>query len=164
MKPLAIFAGSFDPPTLGHLSIVRRCARLFREVVVLIAVNPDKESWFTPQERVEMWKEITADLENLRVETTEDLVAVFAASQSKEVLPVLVRGVRCGADLDYELLLAGANRELGGGLETLFLPPGPAFKEVSSTEVRTRLRAGHSVDTLLHPWTARRILNESGER
>ena len=160
MNSIAIYPGTFDPPTLGHLSILRRAAQLFNEVVVLVAINPDKETLFTPEERVEMWEEITADLPAVTVRATEDLVALFAAS-IEDATPVLIRGVRDAADLEFELLLAAANRELGGGLETIFLAPGPCLRDVSSTLVRQRLQASEPLGTLLHPKTARRLLGVS---
>ena len=156
MTTLAILPGTFDPPTLGHLSILRRAAKLFDQIVVLVAVNPDKETWFKPQERAQMWTEITADLANVTVEVTDDLVAAFASRQV-DATPVLIRGIRSDEDLEFELLLAGANRELGHGLETVFFPPGPSFGDISSTVVRERLRSGESVDALLHPRTTRRV-------
>lgn len=154
MKTVAVFPGSFDPPTLGHLSLIRRAAELWDEVVVLVAINPTKEGWLGPDERVKLLEEVVEACPNVSVRATDDLVVAFAEQyRQPDVQVVLVRGVRGSQDLDYELLLAHANREMGHGMETVFLPAAQSLQQVSSTEVRSRLEHGERVADLLHPRT-----------
>jgi pantetheine-phosphate adenylyltransferase len=158
MTTTAIYPGSFDPPTLGHLSIVRRAAALWDEVVVLIADNPAKDGRFPAEKRREMFAEIVDGHDNVSVEVTDDLVVAFAEQCRDDTRQaILVRGIRNDEDLDYELTLAHTNRQLGHGLETVFLPADPSLEEISSTAVRQKLEAGEPVDALLHPRTAARL-------
>ena len=154
MKTVAVFPGSFDPPTLGHISLIRRAAELWDEVVVLVAVNPVKQGWLDPDRRVGLLEEVVEATPNVAVQATDDLVVAFAGQyREPDQQVVLVRGVRDSGDLDYELLLAHANREMGHGMETVFLPAAQSLKQVSSTEVRSRIEHGEQVAELLHPRT-----------
>lgn len=165
MSTVAIFPGSFDPPTLGHLSLIRRAAELWDEVVVLVAVNPAKDGWFGADERVDMIAEMVESCPNVEARATDDLVVAFAEQyRQSDRHVVLVRGLRDGGDLDYELLLAHANREMGHGMETVFLPAAQSLQDVSSTEVRRRLANGGDVSQLLHPRTAARLQTRTTPR
>ncbi len=153
MKTVAVFTGSFDPPTLGHISLIRRASE-WDEVVVLVAVNPAKKGWLEPDARVALLEEVVEATPNVAVQATDDLVVAFAEQyRERDQQVVLVRGVRGSKDLDYELLLAHANREMGHGMETVFLPAAQSLQQVSSTEVRSRLEHGEPVADLLHPRT-----------
>jgi pantetheine-phosphate adenylyltransferase len=163
MKTIAIFAGSFDPPTLGHLSLIRRARQLWDELVVLVAVNPAKQGWLSAEERAELLEEMLQCDANICVDITDDLVvAVADRYRQEQAQVVLLRGVRDADDLDYELVLAHANRELGQGLETVFLPAAQTLQGISSTQVRERIEQGEPVGDLLHPKTAAR-LRQRGE-
>jgi pantetheine-phosphate adenylyltransferase len=154
MTTVAVFPGSFDPPTLGHVSLIRRAAELWDEVVVLVAINPAKQGWLDAQKRVTLLEEIVESTPNVRVHATDDLVVAFAEQyREPDKQVVLVRGLRDSEDLDYELLLAHANREMGHGMETVFLPAAQSLQKVSSTEVRSRIEQGEQVADLLHPRT-----------
>jgi pantetheine-phosphate adenylyltransferase len=158
METIAIYPGSFDPPTLGHLSIIRRAVGLFDQVIVLVADNPAKEGWLPVDERVEMLREALAGLEDVRVEATDDLVVGFAAQFERENRRiVLLRGIRDQQDLQHELLLARANRQLSSGIETILLPAAESMEDVSSTRVRQRVEAGEDVGELVHPRTVARL-------
>jgi pantetheine-phosphate adenylyltransferase len=130
----ALFAGSFDPPTLGHLDIIQRAASLFKELHVGIAINLSKSSKeiFTIQERETMLRELTRDLPNVKIESFSELAVDFA---KKKKLGVLIRGLRSGVELDTEFQMALANRKLSG-LETLFLPANPDYAHISSTLIK----------------------------
>ncbi|MFU8805801.1 MAG: adenylyltransferase/cytidyltransferase family protein [Bradymonadaceae bacterium] len=82
MKTVAIYPGSFDPPTLGHLSVIRRSARIFDEVIILIAIHPTKESWYSPEERAQMVQEIVAEMENVKVEIAKHAIAGVVAKKA----------------------------------------------------------------------------------
>ncbi len=155
MKTVAVFPGSFDPPTLGHLSLIRRASSLWDKVVVLVSINPMKSGWLETGRRAELIEEVVESMPNVVVQATDDLVVAFAEQyRQPDQQVVLVRGVRGSDDLDYELFLAHANREMGRGLETVFLPAAHSLKDVSSSEVRHRIEHGEQVADLLHPRTA----------
>jgi pantetheine-phosphate adenylyltransferase len=137
MKHLAIYAGSFDPPTFGHLDCIERAARLFSELVVLLAVHPTRRTLFTSEERLALLRDVCSGLPNVRVDQFDGLLANYARVHGASVL---VRGVRGGLDFDYEMQLAQANADLSAGighrLDTVFLPPNPARAFISASLVR----------------------------
>ena len=105
----AIFAGSFDPITNGHLDIIRRASKLFGELQIGILINPNKKALFTLEERVKLIEECTSDLENVKVISFDGLLVKYC---EKNGIDALVRGIRSAADVDYELQMAHMNREL----------------------------------------------------
>lgn len=133
MSTKAIYPGTFDPMTLGHLDIVTRAARMFDRLVVAIAASPGKKPLFTLDERVDLARQATAHLTNVEVVGFNELMADFARTQQANVL---VRGVRAVADFEYESQLAQMNRHLLPALETVFLLPSQGFSFVSSSLVK----------------------------
>lgn len=129
---LAVFPGTFDPITHGHLDIVRRAGSLFREVIVAVGRNPEKEAWFSPEERLEMIRESVADLPNVRSESYDGLTMDYVRSLGAGVL---VRGIRDGVDLREELHIASLNRMIGG-VETVFLMSDDHHTLTSSTLIK----------------------------
>lgn len=130
----AVYAGSFDPPTNGHLWMIREAVQLFDELVLAIGVNPDKRSTFTTEERTQMLKAITTDLPNLRVETFGDQFLVdYAQSVGANYI---VRGIRSASDYEYERTMRYINTDLHPDITTIFLMPPREFAEVSSTMVK----------------------------
>jgi len=139
---IAVYAGSFDPVTLGHLSVIRRAARLFAHLRVLVAVNPEKEGVFSHEERVELVRELTRVLPNVSVEATAGLVVEHA----REIgAAYLVRGIRGSGDAAIETSLAFANGQLAPELVTVFFPADPALAEVSSSLLRERAKSGEDL-------------------
>ena len=141
----AVCPGSFDPVTNGHLDIVRRAAALFDEVVVAVGTNPSKSRLFTPEERIEMLREVCADLPNVTVQGFSGLIVDFCREIDAQAI---VKGLRGGNDYEYELPMAQMNSHLTG-VETVFVPTNAALGYVSSSLVkevavarRRRLRAG----------------------
>jgi pantetheine-phosphate adenylyltransferase len=130
---IAICPGSYDPPTYGHLNIVRRSAGLFDKVIVAVMVNPDKQNWFTPEERVEMLRAITADISNVEVEAHSGLVAEYAREKKA---CALVKGLRAVTDFEYEFQMALINKKLNEELETMFITTDAQFMYLSSSTVR----------------------------
>jgi pantetheine-phosphate adenylyltransferase len=128
----ALFPGSFDPPSLGHVDIIRRGARLYDELIVGLAVNPEKQSCFSVAEKQEMLGLILSDLPNVRVEAFEGLVVNFAQGRD---CSQLLRGLRAFSDFEYEFRMALANRKLSG-IETTFLMADPKLSHISSTLIR----------------------------
>ncbi len=146
MKTKAIYPGTFDPITLGHLDIVTRAAQMFEHIVVAIAASPSKKPLFTLDERVEMAREVTSHLSNVEVVGFSDLMANFAKAQNANVL---VRGLRAVSDFEYELQLAQMNRHLLPTLESVFLMPSEGFSFVSSSLVKEVARHAGDVQAFL---------------
>ena len=141
----ALITGSFDPPTLGHIDIIRRTASIFDEVVVCVCYNSKKQGQFAPALRVEMLQASLADISNVTVDEDDGLVADYAATHG---IDVIVKGVRNGADYDYEETIAQVNL-LNAPVETLFLPAAPAYRFLSSTVAREMIRFDRALDQVL---------------
>lgn len=150
MAILALCPGSFDPPTNGHLDVIRRGAELFDRVLVAVVENPAKTPMFTAEERVKMLTELLADVPNVTVESFSGLLVVFAGTRGATVF---VKGLRGSGDFEYELAMAQMNRTLSG-LDTVFIPTSPEFGYVSSSLVREVAVLGGSVDELVPPVVA----------
>jgi pantetheine-phosphate adenylyltransferase len=144
-KRVAVYAGTFDPPTVGHVSIVERASAMFDRVIVLAAINPDKKTMFAEQERLIMLREATAHLKNIEVTSTEGYVVDFARANGAGVL---VRGLRGATDADYETSMAHLNRSLAPELTTIFIPAEAGLLEVSSTKLKEMAREGKDVSAL----------------
>lgn len=129
----ALYPGSFDPITLGHLNIIRRASTIFDRVVVLVMKNREKTPLFDISERVEMVKKATARFANVDVETTELLLAECA---KKFENPVIVKGLRAVSDFEYEFQIALINRKMNPELETVFLTASEKYTFLSSTAVK----------------------------
>ena len=151
---LAIYPGSFDPLTLGHVDIIRRGARLFDRIVVAVLVNPDKSPLFSPAERVEIAREVFADAANVEVETFDGLLVDYARRRHASVI---VRGLRAVSDFEYELQMALMNRHLSEDLETVFMMPGEAYTYLSSRLVKEVFRLGGPVDAFVPGPVERRL-------
>lgn len=128
----ALFAGSFDPPTFGHLDIIRRAAKVCDELIIGIAINVAKAEIFSQSEREKMLREQTRDLKNVKIESFSGLTVEFA---KRKKIDYLIRGVRPGIDANEDFQLALANQKLSG-IETLFLLGDPRFSHISSTLVK----------------------------
>lgn len=126
----AIYPGSFDPVTNGHLDVIIRAARIFDHVVVAVANNTSKKGLFTIEQRVELLKKVTSSLKNVSVETFDTLIIEYAR---KRKINVLIRGLRMTSDFDYEFQIALTNRRLAEDIETVFLMPSEHVQFVSSS-------------------------------
>jgi pantetheine-phosphate adenylyltransferase len=133
MKTKAVYAGTFDPLTLGHEDLIRRGSNLFGEVIVAIADSRNKRPLFTLDERVKLARNCLSHLDNVRVEGFSGLLADFLKVNEANVI---LRGLRAVSDFDFEFQMAGMNRRLHPDVETLFLTPSDQFMFVSSTIVR----------------------------
>ena len=129
----AVYPGTFDPFTLGHLDVLRRAARIFPEVVLAVAASSAKNPLLTLEERVESAREVCKDFPNEKVQGFSGLLKDFVA---KESISIIVRGVRATSDFEYEFQMAGMNRVLMPQVETVFLTPSDQFQFVSGTFVR----------------------------
>lgn len=129
----AAYTGTFDPITNGHADVIRRAARMFDELIVAVSGSTSKKSIFDHTERVELAREVLADVANVTVMSAEGLIVDFAR---KHDVGVLVRGVRGVGDYEYEKQMAVMNRHLAPEVDTVFLAPSPEFAHISSTLVR----------------------------
>jgi pantetheine-phosphate adenylyltransferase len=156
---IAVFQGSFDPVTFGHIDVIRRAARLFNELVVGIGQNPDKEQFFTPGERLKLLLPHIADLPNVRAATYNGLTIDFVRQCGAHVL---VRGIRDMADLNHEVQIANLNR-LVGGVETVFILTSDQHALTSSTYIKQIYEMGGGdisrIEQLVPPNVARRLAN-----
>ena len=151
MTRIALYPGSFDPPTRGHEDLIRRSLQLADQVVVAVAVNAVKQPLFSVTERLEMLRHTVGDEPRIRFDSFEGLVAEFAKRIGASVL---VRGLRAVGDFEYEFQMALMNRQLHPGLETVFLVPGQGLSYISSSLVREVAQYGGEVGELVHPAVA----------
>ncbi|AQW20531.1 pantetheine-phosphate adenylyltransferase [Lentilactobacillus curieae] len=133
MIKTAVYAGSFDPITLGHVDVIKRAAKLFDKVLVVVSINTSKHTLFTIDERVDIVKGALADLTNVSVTKSEELTVNFAI---KHQANFLVRGVRGSADIDSEISISDLNEQLASNIQTIFLPTSPNYRALSSTMIK----------------------------
>ena len=141
----AVCPGSFDPPTLGHLDVIGRAARLFDRVTVAVLINPDKRGLFAVPERLELLRAVTGEWPNVDVDSFHGLLVDYCTAAG---IGAIVKGLRAVSDFDYELQMAQMNQGLTG-VDTLFLPTSPAFSFVSSSLVKQVAAYGGDVSHLL---------------
>ena len=153
-KGRAVYPGSFDPPTNGHLDLIQRGSKIFEELVVAILRNPEKTPMFSVAERREMLQELTADLSNVRIDTFDGLMVEYA--KSIDAMCVL-RGIRAISDYEYELQMALMNRKLEPRLETVFMLPGETYSYLSSKLVREIAQLGGPLQGLVPPVVEERL-------
>jgi len=141
----AIFPGSFDPITNGHLDVVHRSMKLFDELIIAVGRSPVKNQLFTPDERVEMIAELIADMPGVSVESFEGLTVEYAAKKKADVI---LRGLRSLSDVHYEFELAMTNRAVAG-IETVFIMTGEQYGFTSSTLIRQVATLGGNLSNLI---------------
>jgi pantetheine-phosphate adenylyltransferase len=145
---VAIYPGSFDPPTNGHLDLIERGSKLFGELIVAILRNPEKDPLFDLEERRAMLEKLTQRFDNVRVDTFAGLLVDFARQVNAHAV---LRGIRAISDYEYELQMALMNRKLEAGVETVFLPAAEVYSYVSSRIVKDVARLGGKVHGLVPP-------------
>lgn len=154
----AVFPGSFDPVTTGHVDLIRRASRMFDRLVVGVLVNSAKQPLFSKEERVAMLREITADQDNIEVSSFEGLLVDFVKEQHADAI---VRGLRTPGDFEYEFPLAQANHKLSVQADTIFLASAPEYSYISSSAVRELLRYQADISGYV-PETVLRYMREHG--
>ena len=133
MAKIAVYPGSFDPITKGHLDIIKRGSKLFDKLIVAVLNNSQKKCMFTFEERVEMLKEITSEMENVEIDAFSGLLIDYC---KKKRVNAIVRGLRAISDFEYELQMAQMNRQLNSETETIFLTTSTKYSFLSSTLVK----------------------------
>lgn len=150
----AIYPGSFDPPSLGHMDVIERAAAMFDELVVAVGVNGEKSPFLPASDRIAALTESVASLTNVRVTQFDGLLVEFAR---QEDCPIIVRGLRAVSDFEYEFRVAMANRRLAPEIETLFLMTRAEHSFLASSVVREVARAGGDYSVFVPAPVARRI-------
>ncbi len=156
----AVCPGSFDPVTNGHLDIIERAAGLFDEVVVAVLINRSKQGMFSAEERMDMLREITADMPNVKVDSFHGLLVDYCREHE---VRAIVKGLRAVTDFDYELQMAQMNQQLAG-VDTLFIPTNPLYSFLSSSLVKEVAAFGGDVGHLLPETVHRRLVRRLAER
>lgn len=144
----ALCPGSFDPPTNGHVDVIRRCLSIFNHVVLAVVANPSKQALFDSNERTAMLEELFKDeADRIEIKAFSGLLVDFARDRGVDVI---VKGLRAVSDFEYELQMAQMNESLSG-INTLFLPTNPEYGYLSSSLVKEVVRLGGSADTMVPP-------------
>ena len=142
----AVFPGTFDPPTNGHLNVIERGSRLFDKLDVVVAYNPNKSGLFTPDERLEMLKKLTAHLKNVTVHLWDRLIVEYAEKNNANIL---LRGIRNSNDFSYEFDLSLMNHNLDSKIETLFLPTEAKYVIVRSSSIKELAQFGGDISGMV---------------
>jgi len=153
-KVIAIYPGSFDPPTNGHLDLIERGSNIFDELVVAILRNADKTPLFSVGERRRMLEDLTSDFKNVRVDVFDGLTVEYAARVKASAV---LRGIRALSDYEYELQMAMMNRKLRPDLETVFMMPAEQYSYLSSRLVREVARLGGAISGLVPEMVEQRL-------
>jgi pantetheine-phosphate adenylyltransferase len=159
----AIYPGSFDPVTNGHLDIIQRGCKLFDEIIIAILINPEKQPFFTIEERQSMLKEVLKEIDRgacvLRVDDFQGLLVHYALAQNANAI---VRGIRAISDYEYELQMALMNRRLEPSIETVFMMPAEKYSYVSSRLVKEVFQLGGELKGLVPPLVEARMKDKLG--
>ncbi len=154
----AIYPGSFDPVTNGHLDIIERGCKLFDEIIISILINPEKQPFFTIEERLDMLEQVVADIHKggctVRIDSFGGLLVNYAVAQQANAI---VRGIRAISDYEYELQMALMNRRLEPGIETVFMMPAETYSYVSSRLVKEVFQLGGTITGLVPPLVETRM-------
>jgi pantetheine-phosphate adenylyltransferase len=153
-QPIAIYPGTFDPITLGHIDVVDRAAQLFPHLIILVARNTAKQPLFSDAERIAMVREVFHGRKGIEVEGFDGLLVDYARRRKASVL---VRGLRAVSDFEYEFQMALTNRKLSSKLETIFLVPREQYTYLNSTIVREIARLGGDVSDFVPPNVRKRL-------
>lgn len=156
----AVFAGSFDPPTYGHLNVIQRASKLFDCVDVVISVNPDKKYMFNENERYEMLSEMIKPFSNVELHIWDGLIVKYAEQVGAKVL---VRGIRTQNDFLYEFDLALMNKALDANIETMFIPTDEEFVIVKSSSIKELAKFGGNISKMVPPNVERTLLKKIEE-
>ena len=157
MKKIAIYPGSFDPITNGHLDLIKRASKLFDEVIIAITQNANKSSFLSIDQRVDAVNKAITTLNNTRVLSFDSLLVDFARTHDAQII---IRGLRAVSDFEYEFQLSGMNKRLNPGIETLFMTPSEEFANISSSLVREIYTLGGDISAFV-PDSVKIILHKT---
>ena len=154
---VALFPGSFDPPTYGHLNVIERASRIFDKIDVVISENPEKNCLFSAGERLLMMKTLVEPYANVTVHTWDKLIVEYA---KKVGAKVLIRGIRNASDFSYEFDLSLMNRSLNPNIETLFIPTETRFVIVKSSSIKELASCGGDISGMVPPIVLEAVMNK----
>ena len=158
---IAVYPGSFDPVTYGHLDIIKRSIRVFDKLVIGILLNSEKNPLFSMEERVEFLMEATKDMENVEVKSFSGMLVDFARENNADIT---VRGLRAVTDFEYELQIAQINNKLDSNLDTMFFTTSTEYAYLSSTIVREIASYHGDVSELVPPYVEQKLKQKFRER
>jgi pantetheine-phosphate adenylyltransferase len=161
MMKLAIYAGTFDPLTLGHMDLIERGAEIFERLILAVVVQPPKDNMFTVNERVAMAQEVVKNMSNVEVDAFDGLLVDYARQKGAKVL---IRGLRAYSDFEYEFQMALTNRKLDPGIETLFMMPNEIHSYVSSSTVKEVARYGGDISEFVPEPVRLALLKKLGSK
>ena len=150
----AVFPGSFDPPTFGHLNVIERASSLFNEIDVVVAVNPEKHYLFSAEERVEMLSELTEKFSNVHIHTWNSLIGDYAVKNNANVL---LRGIRNATDFAYEFDLSLINHSLNSKIDTVFIPCEQKYVTIKSSSIKELARFGGDISQMVPDLVAEKL-------
>lgn len=161
MERIAVYPGSFDPVTNGHLDVIRRAARIFDEVIVAVLLNSSKKPLFDVDERIEMIEAVVKEIPNVRVDTFTGLLVDY---MKKNRATVIIKGLRAVSDFEYEFQMALMNSKLDPEIETLFMMTNSQYSYLSSSIVKEVGHLGGALDELVPDAILGRVLRKFGEK
>jgi pantetheine-phosphate adenylyltransferase len=151
MRQRAVYPGTFDPVTYGHIDLIKRARKIFDEVIVAVAHNPEKEPLFSLEERLELLRRATRALRGVRVEHFDSLVVEYVRRRGSRVM---VRGLRMLSDFEYEFQMALTNRKLAENIETIFMMPSESYAYVSARLIKEAGALGADLSAFVPPFVA----------
>jgi len=154
---IAVYPGSFDPVTNGHLDVIKRAAKVFDKLIVAVLVNPSKTPMFSLEERVEMLKEVTADIENVEIDSFSGLLIEYLEKVNSKII---VKGLRMVSDFEYEFQMALINKKLNPEVETIFFMTSNKYGYLSSSIVKEVARFGGCLSDLVPDSVIEKILRK----
>lgn len=157
MNKIAVYPGTFDPVTKGHVDLVERASRVFDEVIIAVARSSTKSALFSTEERVSLIKEATADTPGVSVESFDGLLINYLEEHHAHVI---LRGLRAISDFEYEFQMASMNRKLASKFETIFMMTGEQYTYLSSRFVKEICRLGGEVECFVHPAVKKALLEK----
>ena len=158
---LAIYPGSFDPITKGHIDVLKKAAKIFDKVIIAVSVNPSKTGMFTLEERVEMIRQSIEGLEKVEVDSFTGLTAEYARSKGASAI---IRGLRAVSDFEYEMQMAQMNNSIYDEIETVFLVPKSKYNFISSSIVKEVSRLGGDISKFVTPPVKKYLLDYKDKR
>ena len=161
MRTIAVYPGSFDPPTFGHLDIIDRSSRVFSRVIVAVAMNIRKNVMFSPAERRDMLRKLTRPYTNVEIDSFRGLLVDYARDKGAHVV---VRGLRAISDFENEFQMAHMNKKLAADVDTVFMMTGERYSYISSNIVKEIAAFGGKIDDLVPATVREQVLGKIGKR
>jgi pantetheine-phosphate adenylyltransferase len=161
MKTIAVYPGSFDPPTFGHLDIIARSSKVFSRVIVAVAKNLRKDTMFTATERLSMLRKLTRSYPNVEVDSFRGLLIEYVHHMEAHVV---VRGLRAISDFEYEFQMAHMNKKLSPEVDTVFMMTGERYSYISSHIAKEIAQFGGNIDDLVPPLVRDRMFRKLGKK